>query len=142
MNIEVGAVEMYLYAVLNINTLIEIIIHFSECHDWRRTFELSIPIRKVKVEDETGNDFDYHKIKSKNELERISEYKINRYEIKHALHIFCQKNKKQYQYINREVSYEEYEEKCQGSILRCRVSDRDGQGETTSLFAFSCENCC
>ena len=86
-------------------------IHFAECRDWRRTFELSIPVRKVKVEDETGKNFDYHNIKSKEELESISEFKINRFEMKHALHILCEKNKKKVSYINREVPYEEYEER-------------------------------
>lgn len=70
---------------------------------------MAIPVRKVKVEDETGNNFDYHNIKSKEELEKISEFKINRFELKHALHMFCEKNKKKYSYINREVPYNEYE---------------------------------
>ena len=99
---------------MNINTLVEIIIYYTETHDWRKTFELAIPIRKVKMEDETGKNYDYHNIHSQEELEKISEFQINRFEIKHALHIFCEKNKKQYVYENREVPYEEYEEKYKG----------------------------
>ena len=84
-------------AVLNINTLVEMIIAYAETHDWRQTFERCIPIRKVRVTDETGNNFDYHNVTSVTQLEAISEYRINRYEMKHALHIYC------------EISYEEYE---------------------------------
>lgn len=125
---------------MNINTLVEIIIHYAECHDWRKTFELSIPVRKVKVEDERGNDFDYHKIKSLAELESISEYRINRYELKHALHIFCEKTKKKYSYDNREISYEEYEEKTKGEnrnvVLNCR------NGKEATVYAIPCQTFC
>ena len=94
--------------VLNINTLVEMIIAYSETHNWRETFERCIPIRKVRVTDETGNNFDYHNIKSVAQLEAISEYRINRYEMKHALHIFCEKHSIVYTFENRELSYDEY----------------------------------
>ena len=76
---------------MNINTLVEMIIAFAETHDWRATFERCIPLRKLDVEDETGNGFDYHNIRSAGALEAISEYNINRYQLKHALHILCEK---------------------------------------------------
>lgn len=76
---------------MNINTLVEMIIAFAETHDWRATFERCIPLRKLDVEDETGNGFDYHNIRSAEALEAISEYNINRYQLKHALHILCEK---------------------------------------------------
>ena len=96
-------------AVLNINTLVEMIIAYAETHDWRQTFERCIPIRKVRVTDETGNNFDYHNVTSVTQLEAISEYRINRYEMKHALHIYCEKHSISYAFENREISYEEYE---------------------------------
>ena len=77
--------------VMNINTLVEMIIAFQETHDWRATFERCIPLRKRDVEDETGNGFDYHNIHSAAALEAISEFNINRYQMKHALHILCEK---------------------------------------------------
>ena len=95
---------------MNINTLVEMIIAFKETNDWRATFERCIPLRKKKVEDETGHSFDYHSIHSVEELESISEYRINRFQLKHALHIFCQKHQFTYEFENREISYEEYEQ--------------------------------
>ena len=85
------------------------IIAYAETHDWRQTFERCIPIRKVRVTDETGNNFDYHNVTSVTQLEAISEYRINRYEMKHALHIYCEKHSISYAFENREISYEEYE---------------------------------
>ena len=96
--------------VMNINTLVEMIIAFAETHDWRATFERCIPLRKLDVEDETGNGFDYHNIHSAEALEAISEYNINRYQLKHALHILCEKRGLKYAFDMQEVPYEEHEE--------------------------------
>ena len=95
---------------MNINTLVEMIIAFQETHDWRATFERCIPLRKLDVEDETGNGFDYHNIHSAEALEAISEYQINRYQMKHALHILCEKRGLKYAFETQEVPYEEHEE--------------------------------
>jgi singapore isolate B (sub-type 7) whole genome shotgun sequence assembly, scaffold_6 len=102
--------------VLNINTLVEIIIAFSETHDWRATFERCIPVRKVKVTDESGCNFDYHLIKSKEQLEGISEYRINRYEMKHALHIYCTNHNIPYEFKNEERTYEQHTEEFKGDF--------------------------
>lgn len=104
--------------VLNINTLVEIIIAFSETHDWRATFERCIPIRKVKVTDESGCNFDYHLIKSQEQLEGISEYRINRYEMKHALHIYCSNHSIPYEFKNEERTYEQHVEEFKGDSSR------------------------
>lgn len=96
--------------VMNINTLVEMIIAFQETHDWRATFERCIPLRKRDVEDETGNGFDYHNIHSAAALEAISEFNINRYQMKHALHILCEKRGLEYAFANEELRYEDHEE--------------------------------
>ena len=96
--------------MMNINTIVEMIIAFKETNDWKATFERCIPLRKKKVEDETGHSFDYHSIHSVKELESISEYRINRFQLKHALHIYCQKHQLEYEFENREIPYEEYEQ--------------------------------
>lgn len=96
--------------MMNINTIVEMIIAFKETNDWKATFERCIPLRKKKVEDETGHSFDYHSIHSVKELESISEYQINRFQLKHALHIYCQKHQLEYEFETREIPYEEYEQ--------------------------------
>ena len=102
------------FIVLNINTLVEIMIAYSETKDWRKTFERCIPIRKVKVEDETGCGFDYRQVKSQKQMEEISEFRINRFEMKHTLHICCEKQKIPYEFKTRELTYDEYLEENKG----------------------------
>lgn len=97
--------------VMNINTVVEMIIAYKETNDWRATFERCVPVRKLKVKDASGHSFDYRRVRTVEELESIDEHQINRFQLRHALHIFCQKHKLEYEFENEEIPFEAYVDK-------------------------------
>ena len=96
---------------MNINTVVEMIIAYQETNDWRATFERCVPARKLKVKDASGHFFDYRRVRTVEELESIDERQINRFQLRHALHIFCEKHQLKYEFENEEIPFEAYVEK-------------------------------
>ena len=118
------------FAVMNVNTVVEILIHVLESGDWRASFQKAVPQRKVNAKPNLQEAFDYRRIVTETQLLALTPVQLPKFEFKNALDKLCVKQR-------RKLSFEKEETKGEGKgrfLVRARIDGKVmGEGEGSSM---------
>ena len=116
--------------VMNVNTVVEILIHFLESGDWRASFQSAVPQRKVNAKPNLQEAFHFRRIVTEEQLLALTPVQLPKFEFKNALDKYCVKQR-------RKLSFEKEETKGEGKgrfVVRARIDGKVmGEGEGSSM---------
>lgn len=78
--------------VMNVNTVVEILIHYMDYGNWTECFKKCIPQRKVHDLEQEQEEFNVMRIKTEEQLLQLSSMKLTKFEFRKALERHCIKN--------------------------------------------------
>ena len=71
--------------VMNVNTMVEILIHYLESGDWRECFQRAVPQRKVNAKPNLQEAFHFRRVVTEEQLLALTPVQLPKFEFKNAL---------------------------------------------------------
>ena len=116
--------------VMNVNTMVEILIHYLESGDWRECFQRAVPQRKVNAKPNLQEAFHFRRVVTEEQLLALTPVQLPKFEFKNALDKYCVKQR-------RKLTFEKEETKGDGKgrfVVRALIDGKVmGEGEGSSM---------